>query len=64
MIVHSAGDVRVPQEHATKMRSALRDAGKEPVWIYYDDEGHGFLKESTRVDLYSQIERFLAENLK
>jgi dipeptidyl aminopeptidase/acylaminoacyl peptidase len=64
MIVHGAGDVRVPQEHATKMRSALRDAGKEPVWIYYDDEGHGFLKESTRVDLYTQIERFLAENLK
>ena len=64
MIVHSAGDVRVPQEHATRMRSALRDAGKEPVWIYYEDEGHGFLKESTRADLYTQLERFLAENLK
>lgn len=63
LIAHGGGDQRVPIQHATRMRSALRDAGMEPEWLYFPDEGHGFRTEAARIELYTAIERFLGKHL-
>ena len=56
-------DRRVPLEHGTTMRDALRAAGNDPEWVTYPDEGHGWLRVETRVDFANRVERFLAKNL-
>ena len=41
-------DRRVPLEHGTLMRRALREAGNEPEWVVYMGEGHSWrLAESS-----------------
>ena len=45
------------------MRAALLKAGKPVVRIQKDDEGHGFAKLENNVDLYTQILKFLDENI-
>jgi len=57
-------DRRVPLEHGTRLRSALRAAGQDPQWVVYDDEGHGWLKPENRVDFARRMEAFLAKYLK
>ena len=56
-------DRRVPLQHGTQMRSALRAAGREPEWVAYADEGHGWLKTENQVDFWGRVERFLQKNL-
>ena len=56
-------DRRVPIEHGTSMRDALRKQGRDPEWIVYEDEGHGWLKVDNRIDFWSRVERFLDRNL-
>ena len=56
-------DRRVPLEHGTRMRDALRAAGNVPEWVTYPDEGHGWLRIESRVDFAQRVERFLARNL-
>jgi dipeptidyl aminopeptidase/acylaminoacyl peptidase len=63
LIAHGADDIRVPIEHASRMRAALSDAGVPVEWVVYDDEAHGFLREANRFDLYNRIERFLLKNM-
>jgi dipeptidyl aminopeptidase/acylaminoacyl peptidase len=53
----------VPLVHGTRMRDALRTAGRDPEWTVYDGEGHGWLKIENRLDFYGRVERFLANNL-
>ena len=57
-------DRRVPPVHGTRMRDALTAAGRPPQWVFYEDEGHGWYKASTRVDFAQRVEKFLAEHLK
>jgi acetyl esterase/lipase len=57
-------DRRVPIEHATRMRDAMRAAGQEPDWIANAGEGHGWLRLENRVDFAQRLESFLARNLK
>lgn len=63
MIVHGAGDQRVPIKHAEGMRDALKAAGKEYEWVIYPEEGHGFIKPENRIDRYRKIEAFLKKHL-
>jgi dipeptidyl aminopeptidase/acylaminoacyl peptidase len=56
-------DSRVPIDHAKALRSALRDAGREPEYVVYPGEGHGWLKPATRLDFGQRIERFLARHI-
>lgn len=63
-IAHGHNDVRVPIEHAHRMRGALERAGMRDVeWVVYPDEAHGILREENAFDLYSRIERFLAKHM-
>lgn len=57
-------DRRVPLEHGTTMREALRAAGNEPEWTVYDGEGHGWLRLDHNVDFYDHMARFLSQNLR
>lgn len=56
-------DRRVPLEHGTTMRDALRAAGNAPEWVVYPEEGHGWLRIESRLDFAQRVERFLAKNL-
>jgi len=59
LLAFGRDDRRVPIRHGTLMREALRAQGREPEWIVYDDEGHGWFKVANRVDFWSRVERFL-----
>ncbi len=65
LMAYGGEDYRVPLPHGTKMRDALKAAGKVEVeWVEYSDEGHGFLLLKNNVDFWSRVERFLARHLK
>jgi dipeptidyl aminopeptidase/acylaminoacyl peptidase len=59
LLAFGRDDRRVPIRHGTLMRDALRAQGREPEWIVYDDEGHGWFKVANRVDFWTRVERFL-----
>ena len=63
LIIHGGGDVRVPIAHGEAMRDALKAKGKEVEWLVFPDEGHGFMKESSRAEYYRRMEGFLAKYL-
>jgi len=62
-MVHGGYDRRVPIDHATRMRSALEAAKVPYEWVVYNDEAHGLMQESSRIDLYGRVERFLAKHM-
>jgi dipeptidyl aminopeptidase/acylaminoacyl peptidase len=63
LLAYGAMDRRVPIEHGEQMRAALRKAGKDPEWVVYDNEGHGWWLLETQKDFWGRVERFLARNL-
>ena len=56
-------DRRVPLVHGLLMRDALRERGRDPEWVVYDGEGHGWRKLENRLDFWGRVERFLDKNL-
>lgn len=65
LMAYGGEDYRVPLPHGTRMRDALKAAGKAEVeWVEYPDEGHGFLLLKNNVDFWQRVERFLAKHLK
>ena len=63
LLAHGLEDRRVPAEHGSKMRDALKEAGNKPEWVLYPDEGHGFIINEHRVDFWTRVDKFLAKNL-
>jgi dipeptidyl aminopeptidase/acylaminoacyl peptidase len=63
LMAHGGFDVRVPIEHGTRMRDALRKAGNNVEWIEYRDEGHGWRKRATNIDFWGRVEKFLGDHL-
>jgi dipeptidyl aminopeptidase/acylaminoacyl peptidase len=63
LMAYGADDVRVPLVHGEKMRDALRTRNVPVEWVVYSQEGHGFLLEANRFDLYRRVEAFLARHL-
>lgn len=63
LLAYGRQDRHVPIEHGTRMRDALRAAGRPPEWIVYDDEAHGWLKVENRVDFWTRVESFLDRHL-
>lgn len=56
-------DRRVPVEHGTRMRAAMKAAGHEPEYVVYPGEGQAWLKVENRIDFWQRVEKFLARNL-
>jgi acetyl esterase/lipase len=63
-LAHGGEDRRVPLKHGKRMRDALAEVGREPRWVVYPDEGHGWLKFETQLDFAKRLEDFLATHLK
>lgn len=63
LLVHGTLDRRVPIEHFMRLRDALQAAHAPVESVVYGDEGHGFIKPETRFELWTRIERFLAQHL-
>lgn len=64
LLAYGREDTRVPLEHGERMRDAMRKAGREPQWVVYPDEWHGWFKAETRYDFARRLEAFLGANLK
>ena len=63
-VVQGANDPRVNINEADQIVETLREKGvKVPYMVKYD-EGHGFAKEESRLDLYKAMMGFFAEHLK
>ncbi len=62
MLIHGGEDVRVPLDHAQRMRAAMKQAGKPVEWMVKDNEGHGFYRQTHRVELYDAVLAFLAKH--
>jgi dipeptidyl aminopeptidase/acylaminoacyl peptidase len=62
LMAYGGSDIRVPVDHGTRMRNALRSHGAHVEWIEFPEEGHGFRVEANRLELYARIAKFLAEH--
>jgi dipeptidyl aminopeptidase/acylaminoacyl peptidase len=57
-------DIRVPISQINRMSSALKAAGNPPsAYVVKEREGHGFGKLENRLDLYTQVLKFLEQQL-
>lgn len=61
LLIHGERDVRVPIEHAEKLRAALTRLGRPPGWLVEAQEGHGFYDEARRERMYHRLLAFLEE---
>nr|WP_262914740.1 S9 family peptidase [Christiangramia lutea] len=63
-VVQGANDPRVNIDEADQIVESLRKRGVEVPYMVKYDEGHGFAKEESRLDLYKAMMGFFAEHLK
>lgn len=63
LLAYGERDLRVPIEHGTRLREAMRKAGREPEWLSYADEAHGWRKLETQIDFARRVEAFLERHL-
>jgi len=64
LLVYSKDDTTVPFEQARLLRSALDKEHKTYEFVSTFNEGHGFYTYKHRLELYQQIDKFLAANMK
>jgi len=63
LLAFGGEDRRVPREHGTRFRDAVRQTNAQVEWIEYSDEGHGWFKPENRYDFWNRVEQFLAKQL-
>ena len=63
LMAYGHEDRRVPLVNGERMRDALKPHNKQVEWVVYPDEGHGWLKLSTKLDFWARVEKFLATYL-
>jgi dipeptidyl aminopeptidase/acylaminoacyl peptidase len=57
-------DIRVPIGQINRMNRALKSAGNPPAaYVVKEKEGHGFGKLENTLDLYTQILKFLDQQI-
>ncbi len=63
LILHGAGDTRVPASQAMELYRALKDKGVETQLVLYPRAGHGVRERAHRIDLFTReldwFDRFL-----
>jgi len=62
-LIWGSQDLRVPIAHGERLRSAMKKAGREPEWVVYAGEAHGWRKLENKVDMALKFEAFLARHL-
>ena len=63
LIAQGAHDPRVRKADSDRIVEAARARGIPVTYIVKENEGHGFVDEGNRLDLYRKIEIFLAQSL-
>jgi dipeptidyl aminopeptidase/acylaminoacyl peptidase len=63
MVIHGANDPRVPVGEAEQIVAALKNRGVPVEYLRYEDEGHGLIKLSNRLDAYPKMAAFLDRHL-
>ena len=63
MLVHGRRDERVPIHQFYAMEKALKQAGKTPVTVMENKEGHGFQDVDNNVNLYTRMFEFLEQHI-
>jgi len=63
LILHGAEDKRVPLSQAVEFYQALRDLGKEVVFVKYPREGHGIREPRHQVDRLRRYLNFFCEHV-
>lgn len=63
LVIQGANDPRVVKAESDQIVEALRARGVDVEYIVKDDEGHGFVRPESRLDVYRAVERFLARHL-
>lgn len=59
MVIHGANDPRVPVGEAEQIVAALKAQHVPVEYLRYEDEGHGLIKLSNRLDAYPRMVDFL-----
>ena len=64
LMAHGADDRRVPIEHASAFRDAVKRAHPDAAleYVVYPGEAHGFMLTATEVDFWGRVGRFLARH--
>jgi dipeptidyl aminopeptidase/acylaminoacyl peptidase len=63
-VLHGSNDPRVPISEAEQIVKALQDRQRPVEHIYFDDEGHGFVKLNNRLYMYPKIVEFFERYMK
>jgi dipeptidyl aminopeptidase/acylaminoacyl peptidase len=63
LIMHGAEDARVPITQAVEFYQALRDLGKDVIFVKYPREGHGFSEPRHQLDRLRRYLYFFAEHV-
>lgn len=63
LLIYGTDDARVPIEHGTAMRDALKSAGVAYEWKTYTGEGHGIWGGGNFVDLMKRVGDFVSRQL-
>ena len=63
MFAHGDEDLRVDQEHMRRLVRMLDIAGRPPVGLVFEGEGHGFSKEANTHALWKSVAGFLQQHL-
>lgn len=62
-LIHGDRDVQADVDHSRRMASALKKAGKPHQAIYLKDATHQLRRQSDRVTLLTELEKFLSQHL-
>jgi len=63
LLAYGGADRRVPINHGTQFRNALRKTNKNVEWVEYPEEGHGWALEKNNIDFWGRVEKFLARHI-
>jgi len=63
LVGHGANDPRVKLAASERIVAALRQRGREVIFLVYPDEGHGFARAENERDFCARVEAFLAKHL-
>jgi dipeptidyl aminopeptidase/acylaminoacyl peptidase len=63
LIIQGKEDVRVPQDQAKRMVSALEKVGRKPESLFIPNLGHSYGDEKQRLRIFQSVVTFLETNL-
>ncbi|MBI3764593.1 MAG: S9 family peptidase [Chloroflexi bacterium] len=59
LLFHGTDDKAVPHQQSVEFAEAVKRIGGIAELVSYEGEGHGFLKEANRRDMFEKMEKFL-----